>query len=269
MLQQVDNLTALSTGTPNGVTSKLKWLGCPKKVGWLHENYQQESHNEALLFGTFMHKMLEHYYGGETVTDGAKYVFSQLDKASTLRALALKAENVMRIYSVSHEPDEFKIRMVEQYFEIEDFMGTGPLTGRWDLVVEAKEYVPGTMPLVEGATYILDHKTTKNVTSNWEMQFNYSLQLWTYMLAYEAYTGETPAGCIVNLIGSGTRMPTFHRTLVPFPTLAQRAFLRNTLEYVLEVQKQEPLRAIPTWDNCFKRGACPVLEAGQCFKEDV
>lgn len=164
------------------------WDTCPTKYYWRHIRnlVSLDDTSAALNFGTAIHKALETLYKQNNISDAIAELKPIIDAGPTDSKRNL--ENGIRIMLGYHErwfPERFKIVQVEIPISWElssDLM----YCGRLDTLVEW-----------DGVTYILEHKTSSNLTM-FCAQPNHQITGYVYGARVLGY--NVP-GAIVNLLG--------------------------------------------------------------------
>lgn len=182
------------------------FLTCPRKFYHRHlEHLDRPNSAPPLVFGGALHESLDLLYttmaGGDLPTieelqirfiEYAEDKLPILSSDYNFRSLERGCEILEDYYNIYAHKDkvEFRVKHVEIpfYYILDPNLG---FVGRIDTVVEWM-----------GQHYIMDHKTTTNLSSKYFDMYRPNHQVSAYLMVYEAITGVKPAGFIVNAIAS-------------------------------------------------------------------
>lgn len=160
---------------------------CRKKYYYqMIRHLQTKTKSPALLFGGAIHDALDVYYvkGIESALKVFAEVYSDVE-GDDLRTV----ENGVKLlakYAEVYTNEPFKVIGKPEagfVFPIGDVM----FGGRMDLIVEW-----------DGAIWIVEHKTTSSLRSNFFRQFALDKQVTGYVIGAEEFTGRKCQGCVVN-----------------------------------------------------------------------
>ena len=176
MAERIYDYTAINT-----------FQNCRKKYYYqMIRHLQTKTKSPALLFGGAIHDALDVYYtsglDNAIKVFGETYIETEGDELRTL-------ENGIKLlthYSEVYANEPFKVLGKPEagfVFPIGDFLWGG----RMDLPVEWG-----------GDLWIVEHKTTSSLRSNFFRQFALDKQITSYICAAENFTGRKCMGCIVN-----------------------------------------------------------------------
>ena len=164
---------------------------CRKKYYyWGVRHLQTRTKSPALLFGGAIHDALDLYYtkGLDVALENFRETYQDRE-TDDLRTVA-NGVKLMEWYAKVYHTEPFEIMGKPEtgfVFPIGDVLWGG----RMDLPVKWKQ---------DGSLWIMEHKTTSKVGFNFFNQFDLDKQITGYILAMEAFTGQTVQGCLVNLL---------------------------------------------------------------------
>lgn len=209
------------------------FLTCRKKFYWrIVRGLTPERKAPALSFGSGIHDALDLYY-----TDGnmemAIKKFEETHKDTedeTLRTVAI-GKKVLEWYAKVYPTEPFEVFGKPEIgftFPIGDIMWGG----RIDLPIRWS-----------GDLWVMEHKTTSRLSSYFFHQFELNMQVSSYILALEAFTGEKVQGCMINAIEpwkelkrptAKSKKPEDHFARSPIPRLPhQKEQFKETVQQVV------------------------------------
>lgn len=199
-----------------------------------------KSSNYFSAVGVCFHKLCELYYSG--LYNQVVFEFDNDPPVEWLEACEL-----FRKYREKYPFDEFTALGTEVAFRFESHPAFGvPLfTGRLDLpVLIESANLPGlrvnrAIPLLYPGAYITDFKVKWRRSSVAAKEWDYSIQMWLYMMAWDLLYPDNPCrGAIINTVYNykyQKRDPTkggpqFESFLIPPPNEHRREVARNWLK---------------------------------------
>ena len=181
MEERIFDYTALDT-----------FLTCRRKYYWMMiRNLRSQYVAPALDFGGALHTALAAYYASGL--ESALKVFKEVYKdreGDDLRTVA-NGEKLLCTYADKYRSEPFKViegggkPALEIGFIVP--MGDVMYAGRLDALVDWS-----------GQLFVLEHKSTASMQSNYFKQFSPNMQVDGYIYGAAAYTGRKCHGCIIN-----------------------------------------------------------------------
>ena len=175
-------------------TSISTFQTCPKKFYYrMIKDLTPLTTAPALLFGKALHMALETYYNNtENRLEKAIEAFkaNYVDSESDAKRTTANAEKLLRGYAEVYANEPFKVLSTEVGFSVPVEYGSGKsflLCGRLDALVDW-----------QGALYVLEHKSTTMLASNYFFQFEMNMQVDGYIYAATQITGRRCLGAIIN-----------------------------------------------------------------------
>lgn len=169
----------------------------------LDETQPDEDSGYFAHVGVLFHKLCELYY-----QDRLKDVIFEFAGDSEPVAWT-EAIRLFNYYRTQFKNTEFKVIGTEMPFRFESnpTFGVPLFTGRFDLMAEiTAEHLQSlrerrAIPLLYPGAYVLDHKVKWRRNSKAAEEWDYLIQLWLYMMAWDLLHPENPCrGAIVNVV---------------------------------------------------------------------
>lgn len=168
------------------------FLQCRKKYYWrMVRHLNPKTVGPALEFGKAIHLALESYY--RDGLDAALNAFSESYKdreGEELRTVA-NGLKLIKEYARVYQIEPFKVLDLEIGFvvPVESEIGAIMYAGRLDGIIEWDKQI-----------FVLEHKTTTLLRSNFFKQFHPNMQIDGYTYATSVYTGKKCHGVVVNAL---------------------------------------------------------------------
>lgn len=170
-------------------TSLNIFLSCRRKYYWrMVRHLEPKTVSPALTFGLALHAALDAYYteGIEKALEIFKATYKDRE-GEELRTVA-NGIKLLEAYAVVYKHEPFKVLGKPEtgfVFPIGDILWGG----RMDLPVEWN-----------GDLYIVEHKTTARLASNFFKQFTPNMQVTSYIAGAQQYLGKKCHGCVINAL---------------------------------------------------------------------
>lgn len=144
----------------------------------------------ALTFGGAIHEGLDEYYKNDRDLVKAIQAFTKAHveiEGETLRTLE-HGIKLLTVYAQKYKDEPFKVLgKPEEGFVFT--IGDELYGGRMDLLVDW-----------DGATWLVEHKSTTRLGNSYFDQFDLDKQVTGYIIATEEYLGRKCQGCIINVM---------------------------------------------------------------------
>jgi hypothetical protein len=246
------------------------FMSCHRKYQWRYEEQLiGKSRSKAMSFGTTIHEGLAEWYKTKDVS----HVCETVERKATQLKLPLtndedpkhslqRARDTMIAYINFYQERDVAVQYVEMPFTLEvrgraaDGMETAPFlyAGTIDGLCEMP-MADGTRPL-----YLLEHKTTSRMDSNYVHSFSMTKQVTAYLWALSQYLDRPVVGAIVNILHLLTHETNFVRhftTRKPWEFAEWESELQAIVEDIRRCRREGVF--YKNTSQCFVMGECAYV----------
>lgn len=163
---------------------------CRKKYYWQFiRHLQTRTKSPALLFGGALHDALDVYYvnGLPKAVEKFRETYKDIE-GEEVRTIA-NGIKLLETYATVYAKEPFKVLGKPETGFVFPLTDTIMYGGRLDLPVEW-----------DGALWIMEHKTTSRLDSNFFKQWDLDKQITGYVIATEEFFGRPCMGCVINAL---------------------------------------------------------------------
>ncbi len=284
-------------GSEWGLSRYSRWVGGCNRKARLDEEAQQNEPPKQMTWsgaavGTAGHLLMEHHFKGAAICRDAGLVRAaiELDKDVVLQHTDMFEERVWNealrlFYAFSqsfpnrdHFGTPIGVEVALDSREAQDIaraVGIDPYTLRLDLVTEMGERqldrftsahpLDGALEILKPGFWIVDHKFYARHNMYSMEQSLWSSQFTAYQLAWNAAHPDKPVNGVIQNTIHKLKTPAFKATIIPPPSKADKARLKNLFTIAVDEMTNRPDRAVPSINNCFPFGGiCRWLKEGVC-----